>query len=77
MQNNARILGAELVGTTVLMLGGPGSAILIPGNNPAKYLCVALAFGFSLLVMAYVIIAAAVTLVILLRTRETAFAPLR
>src|SRR3954452_17914452 len=55
MQNNARILGAELVGTTVLMLGGPGSAILIPGNNSAKYLCVALAFGFSLLVMAYVI----------------------
>jgi len=55
MQNNARILGAELVGTTVLMLGGPGSAILIPGNNPAKYLCVALAFGFAWLVMSYVI----------------------
>lgn len=52
-QNNGRILAAELVGTTVLMIGGPGTAVLageavgVPG--------IALAFGLSLLVMAYVI----------------------
>jgi len=54
MQNNARILGAEAFGTAVLMMGGPGTAILMPAGE-AKVLTVALAFGFSLLVMAYVI----------------------
>jgi len=54
MQNNARIFGAEVLGTTVLMMGGPGSAILIPAGD-AKVLMVSLAFGFSLLIMAYVI----------------------
>ncbi|MUH52305.1 MAG: hypothetical protein F2789_13965, partial [Actinobacteria bacterium] len=54
MQNNARILGAEAFGTTVLMLGGPGTAILM-ANSEAKVLAVSLAFGFSLLIMAYVI----------------------
>ncbi|HEY4331596.1 MAG TPA: aquaporin [Ilumatobacteraceae bacterium] len=54
MQNNARILGAEALGTAVLMMGGPGTAILMPGF-PGKQLAVALAFGFSLLIMAYVI----------------------
>ena len=54
MQNNARILGAEAFGTAVLMMGGPGTAILLPPGE-AKVLAVALAFGFSLLVMAYVI----------------------
>ncbi len=56
-QNNGRILVAELFGTTVLMLGGPGTAIF-----SARYLDVgvgvlgvALGFGFSLLIMAYVI----------------------
>ena len=29
-RNNGRILAAELVGTLVLMLGGPGVAILLP-----------------------------------------------
>ena len=29
-RNNSRILAAELVGTLVLMLGGPGVAILLP-----------------------------------------------
>ncbi len=52
-ENHARILAAELVGTTVLMLGGPGSAIL--AGDRIGTLGVALAFGFSLLVMAYVI----------------------
>lgn len=54
MQNNARILGAEALGTAVLMMGGPGTAILMP-DFPGKQLAVALAFGFSLLIMAYVI----------------------
>ncbi|MCU1365271.1 MAG: permease, glycerol uptake facilitator [Ilumatobacteraceae bacterium] len=54
MQNNARILGAEAFGTAVLMLGGPGTAILMPANE-AKLLAVSLAFGLSLLIMAYTI----------------------
>jgi len=51
-QNNGRILGAELVGTTVLMLGGPGVAILMP---EVGLLGIALGFGFSLMIMAYCI----------------------
>ena len=66
-QNNGRILAAELVGTLVLMLGGPGVAILLPtlGLLPdgdastaaglLKILIIALGFGFSLLIMCYVI----------------------
>ncbi|TPW14658.1 MAG: MIP family channel protein [Acidimicrobiaceae bacterium] len=51
-QNNGRILAAELVGTCVLVLGGPGTAILAPGVG---LLGIALAFGLSLMIMAYVI----------------------
>ncbi len=51
--SNVRILAAEIVGTTVLMLGGPGSAIL--AADRIGVLGVALAFGLSLLVMAYVL----------------------
>ena len=65
--NNGRILAAELVGTLVLMLGGPGlpsccrhSACCpramhrrVPGL--LKILIIALGFGFSLLIMWYVI----------------------
>lgn len=54
MQNNARIFGAEALGTAVLMMGGPGAAVLMPAG-PAKLLAVSLAFGFSLLIMMYVI----------------------
>ncbi len=66
-QNNGRILAAELVGTLVLMLGGPGVAILLPalGLLPEgdattaagllKLLIISLGFGFSLLIMCYVI----------------------
>ena len=66
-QNNSRILAAELVGTLVLMLGGPGVAIMLPtlgllpsgdastGAGLVRILMVALGFGFSLLIMAYVI----------------------
>jgi aquaporin Z len=53
MNSDARILGAEVVGTAVLLIGGPGSAIL--AGDRIGTLGVALAFGFSLLVMAYVI----------------------
>jgi aquaporin Z len=51
--NHGRILAAELVGTAVLVMGGPGSAILAGGV--IGILGVALAFGFSLMIMAYAI----------------------
>ncbi len=65
--DNGRILAAELVGTLVLMLGGPGVAILLPalgllpegdastGAGLLTILMVALGFGLSLLIMFYVI----------------------
>ncbi len=66
-RNNGRILAAELVGTLVLMLGGPGVAVLLPtlgllpegdastGAGLLKVLIIALGFGLSLLIMWYVI----------------------
>lgn len=53
MQKRLRILAAEAVGTALLMLGGPGSAIL--AGREIGFLGVSLAFGFSLLVIAYAI----------------------
>jgi aquaporin Z len=53
VQNNGRILVAELVGTMVLMLGGPGVAIF--SAQHVGVAGVALGFGLSLLIMAYVI----------------------
>ncbi len=53
MDRPTKVMMAELVGTTVLMLGGPGSAVL--AGDRIGTLGVALAFGLSLLVMAYVI----------------------
>lgn len=65
--DNSRILAAELVGTLVLMLGGPGVAILLPalgllpegdastGAGLLKILIIALGFGLSLLIMCYAI----------------------
>ena len=52
-QNSGRIFVAELIGTLVLMLGGPGVAIFAGGE--VGVLGIALGFGFSLLIMAYVI----------------------
>jgi aquaporin Z len=52
-QNNGRILAAELVGTAVLMLGGPGVAIFT--FDQVGVFGVAAGFGLSLLIMAYVI----------------------
>jgi aquaporin Z len=51
--SNLRIFAAELVGTTVLMLIGPGSAI-IASDKIGNY-GVAFAFGLALLTMAYTI----------------------
>jgi aquaporin Z len=51
--NSGRIFAAELVGTMVLMLGGPGVAIL--SAQAVGVLGVALGFGLSLAIMAYVI----------------------
>ncbi len=54
-----RILGAELIGTFILMVGGPGTAVLATGGFNEKLnvgvLGVALAFGLSLLVIAYTV----------------------
>jgi aquaporin Z len=52
-QSNLRIFGAEAVGTAVLMLVGPGSAILAADVIGAYG--VAFAFGLALLAMAYTI----------------------
>lgn len=53
MNKNAKILLAETFGTFVLVFGGCGSAVLA-GKN-IGYLGVSIAFGLSLLVMAYTI----------------------
>ena len=51
--SNLKLFGAELIGTFVLMIIGPGSAIL--GVKSIAVFGVALAFGFALLAMAYTI----------------------
>lgn len=51
--DHGRILAAELVGTLVLMLGGPGTAVL--AGERVGTVGVAAGFGLSLLIMAYVI----------------------
>jgi aquaporin Z len=50
---NIRVLTAETLGTFVLMVGGVGTAVLAAGTMGA--LGVSIAFGLSLLVMAYTI----------------------
>lgn len=49
-----RVLAAELVGTAILVLCGPGSVVLVP-DFPGKQILVAFCFGLALLSMAYVI----------------------
>jgi aquaporin Z len=51
--SNTRIFGAEAIGTAVLMMLGPGSAIL--HGNGIGTLGISLSFGFALLIMAYAI----------------------
>src|SRR5688572_18219163 len=53
MTQQQRILVAEAVGTAILVLGGPGTAIFAGGS--VGTLGVALAFGFSLLVAVYLV----------------------
>ena len=55
MSRTARILVAELIGTMILILGGPGTIIFgkFIGVNSVGTLGVAIAFGLSLLCAAY------------------------
>jgi aquaporin Z len=55
MSRSARILIAEAIGTAILILGGPGSAMIATGvfGSTIGTLGVALAFGLSLLCAAY------------------------
>ncbi len=59
MNDNVRIPVAEALGTAVLVIGGPGTAIFATGGFAdgldVGILGVSLAFGFSLLCMAYLI----------------------
>ena len=59
MDERVRIGFAEAIGTMILIVGGPGTAVLATGNFFPKgsvgVLGVALAFGLSLLVAAYAI----------------------
>ena len=50
---NVRILYAEVLGTFVLMVGGVGAAVL--AGSEIGFHGVSIAFGFSLLIMAYTI----------------------
>lgn len=52
VQSYAPVAAAEFVGTAVLVMAGPGAAILAPDLGQ---LGVALAFGFAMVIMAYVI----------------------
>jgi len=49
-----RLFAAEAFGTFLLLLGGPGTAVLVPGFE-GKAFMVSLAFGFALLVAAYTV----------------------
>lgn len=56
--SNVRILGAEAIGTFILMLGGPGTAVLAAGTGAldgAAVLAVSFGFGFALLIAAYTV----------------------
>jgi aquaporin Z len=60
MNDRTRILIAEAIGTMILIVGGPGTAILATGHfagamSSVGVLGVSLAFGLSLLVAAYAI----------------------
>ena len=51
MSRSARIFVAELIGTMILIIGGPGTAIF--AGKDVGFLGVAIAFGLSLLCAAY------------------------
>ena len=52
---NGRIFGAEFVGTFILMLGGPGTAVLATGDGGVGVLGVSLGFGLALMVAVYAV----------------------
>lgn len=52
---NGRIFGAEFVGTFILMLGGPGTAVLATGEGGVGVLGVSLGFGIALMIAAYAV----------------------
>jgi aquaporin Z len=52
VETNARILAAETIGTTILVLGGVGAAVLAPGIGPIG---VAVAAGLSIMVAAIIV----------------------
>ena len=51
----ARRLGAEFLGTFVLVFAGCGTAILDAGNKGVDLLGVAMAFGIAVMVMVYAV----------------------
>ena len=59
VRHSSRVFVAELIGTTVLVIGGPGTAILATGGffegGSVEALGVAFAFGLALLAMAYAV----------------------
>ena len=56
MSNNSlRKYIAEVIGTAVLVFMGCGSAVFLGASSPGGHLAVALAFGLSIVAMAYVI----------------------
>ena len=55
---DTKILAAEAIGTFILMMGGPGVAVLAAGTGAldgAAVLAVALGFGFALMIAAYAV----------------------
>ena len=54
-ESMARRLGAEFLGTFVLVFVGCGSAILDAGNKGIDFLGVAMAFGVAVMVMVYAV----------------------
>src|SRR3954452_610839 len=50
-----RRLGAEFLGTFVLVFAGCGAAVLDAGNHGIDFLGVALAFGLAVMVMVYAV----------------------
>lgn len=53
--SRSRIFAAEFVGTFILMLGGPGTAVLATGVGGVGVLGVSLGFGIALMVSAYAV----------------------
>lgn len=52
---NGRIFAAEFIGTFILMLGGPGTAVLATGEGGVGVLGVSLGFGIALMIAVYAV----------------------